>query len=82
MSQKQLSKVDMTKKIAASIALVLAGLATILVIPTDYEGPVLLYVNKQHAIRLVDAVGLVLAVPSWLYINLVLIRWWMRGRKG
>jgi hypothetical protein len=31
----------------------------------------LLYINEQHAIRLVDALGLAVAVPSWLYLNLL-----------
>ena len=64
-----------------SVGLLIAGLAIVLVMPAVYEGPMLLYINKKHAIRLVDAVGLVLAVPSWLYLNLALFRWWMAGQN-
>jgi hypothetical protein len=60
---------------------VLTGLILILVVPTVYEGPLLLYINEQHAIRLMDAVGLVLAVPSWLYLNLIAVRLWARRRR-
>ena len=58
--------------------LMLAGLTIILAVPTAYEGPLLLYINEQHAIRLVDAIGLVLFVPSWLYLNIVLLRRYLR----
>jgi len=53
---------------------VLVGVVIILAVPTAYEGSLLFYINEQHSIRVVDAVGLVLAVPSWLYLNLVLFR--------
>jgi hypothetical protein len=69
-----------TGQVVAAIALVLAGLILILAVPTAYEGPLLLYINEQHAIRLMDAVGLVLAVPSWLYLNLMVFRLWARRR--
>ena len=64
-----------------AIALALAGLILILAVPTAGEGPLLLYINEQHAIRLVDALGLSLAVPSWLYLNLVVVRLWRRRRQ-
>jgi len=62
------------KRILIPTMLVLVGLAVILAVPTVYEGPLLLYINEEHAIRLIDAAGLVLVVPSWLYLNLVLLR--------
>jgi len=64
----------MRKRVIMSIVLVVVGLATVLVVPTAYEGPMLLYINEQHAIRLVDALGLVVMVPSWLYLNLLALR--------
>jgi len=70
-----------TGRILAAIVLVLIGVTIILVVPTVYEGPLLLYINEQHAIRLLDAIGLTLAVPSWLYLNLVLVRLWVRRRR-
>jgi hypothetical protein len=72
---------DMRGKVVAAIALVVVGLAIILVVPTAYEGPLLLYINEQHAIRLVDAMGLAVAIPSWLYLNLLVLRLWARRRK-
>ena len=66
------------KRILISTILMLAGLIVILAVPTAYEGPLLLYVNEQHAIRLMDAIGLVLFVPSWLYLNIVLLRRYLR----
>jgi hypothetical protein len=68
-------------RIITAIALVLSGLTIILTVPTVYEGPLLLYTNEQHAIRLLDAIGLVLAVPSWLYLNLIAVRQWVRQRR-
>jgi len=62
------------KRILIPTMLALVGLAVILAVPTVHEGPLLLYINEEHAIRLVDAAGLVLVVPSWLYLNLVLLR--------
>jgi len=70
-----------TGRILAAIVLVLIGVTIILVVPTVYEGLLLLYINEQHAIRLMDAIGLILAVPSWLYLNLVLVRLWVRRRR-
>jgi hypothetical protein len=71
----------LTGRFVAAIALVLTGLIIILAVPTVYEGPLLLYISEQHAIRLMDAVGLVLAVPSWLYLNLIVFRIWGRRRR-
>jgi len=71
----------MHRQFLIPVVFVLVGVVIILAVPTAYEGPVLLYINEQHSIRLVDAVGLVLAVPSWLYLNLVLFRRWFRERK-
>jgi len=59
----------MRRLIGATTVLVV-GLAVISSVPTAYEGPSLLYINEQPAIRLVDAIGLAVAVPSWLYLNL------------
>jgi hypothetical protein len=69
-------------RILAATALVLTGLTLILAVPTAYEGPSLLYINEQHAIRLVDALGLILAVPAWLYLNVLVVRLWARRRCG
>ena len=71
----------LTTRILVAVAFVLTGLILILVVPTMYEGPLLLYINEQHAIRLVDAVGLILAVPSWLYLNLIAVRLWAERRR-
>ena len=38
------------KWILISTILMLAGLIVILAVPTAYEGPLLLYINEQHAI--------------------------------
>jgi len=71
----------MRKHLVMAIACVLVGLA-IIVIPAAYEGPLLLYINEQHAIRLLDAIGLAVAVPSWLYLNVLLVRWLVRRRAA
>jgi len=72
----------MYRRLLILAALVVIGVVIILAIPTAYEGPLLLYISEQHAIRVADAVGLVLAVPSWLYLSLVLIHRWVRERKS
>ena len=64
----------MRGKVIAAITLAIVGLGVILIVPTTYEGPLLLYINEQHAIRLVDAIGLMIAIPSWLYLNLLVLR--------
>ena len=69
------------KRILIPTMLVLVGLVIIFAVPTTYEGPLLLYINEQHAIRLMDAIGLVLVVPSWLYLNLFLLGRWIKKRK-
>jgi hypothetical protein len=71
----------MLRKVIIAAALVIVGLVVILVVPTAYEGPLLLYINEQHAIRLVDALGLAVAVPSWLYLSVLVVRLWSRRRK-
>ena len=71
----------LTGRILAAIAFVLTGLTLVLAVPTIYEGPLLLYINEQHAIRLVDALGLGLAVPSWLYLNVITVRLWARRHR-
>jgi len=68
-------------KVIIAIAFFTVGLAVVFAVPTAYEGPLLLPITEQHAIRLVDAVGLGLAIPSWLYLNLLLIHWWMMRRR-
>ncbi len=70
----------MYRRFVIPAVLVLVGLAIILAVPTAHEGWLLLHINEQHTIRLADGVGLALAVPSWLYLNLVLFRW-VRDRK-
>jgi len=71
----------MRKRVIMSIVLVVVGLAIVFGVPTAYEGPMLLYINEQHAIRLVDALGLVVMVPAWLYFNLLALRVWTGRRK-
>lgn len=62
--------------------LVLVGLLILLVIPTACEGPLLLYINELHSVRLVDAIGLAVAVPAWLYLNVLIVRLWRkRGNR-
>ncbi len=61
------------RKVVVAAALVLAGLLIILVVPVAWEGPLLL-LNGQPGLRLVDAVGLAVAVPSYLYLNLAVVR--------
>ncbi|MCL0060933.1 ABC transporter permease [Dehalococcoidia bacterium] len=70
------------EKIVGAIVLVVLGLVIILAVPTAYEGPMLLYINEQHAIRLVDAIGLAIGVPSWLYLNLLVVRLGARRRES
>ncbi len=64
-----------------SVISVLSGVILIFVVPTAHEGPLLIYINERHAIRLVDALGLTLAVPGWLYINVLLFRRWRKRRS-
>lgn len=68
-------------KVIIALALFAVGLAVVFAVPTAYEGPLLLPINEQHAIRLVDAIGLGMAIPSWLYLNLFIIRRWTMRRK-
>jgi len=69
------------ERIIVAVGLVVVGLALIFVVPTAYEGPMWLYINERHAIRLMDALGLGMMVPSWLYLNLVVLRSWAERRK-
>ena len=71
----------MRTKVIVAIVLVAVGLVLILAVPTAYEGPLLLSITEQHAIRLVDAIGLAVAVLSWLYLNFLIVRLWTRRRK-
>jgi len=64
-----------------AVGLVVVGSALVFVVPTAYEGPMWLYINERHAIRLMDALGLGMMVPSWLYLNLVVLRRWAERRK-
>jgi hypothetical protein len=48
----------------------LIGIA-LMAVPVNYEGQLLLYINEQHGIRLVDAIGLILVIPSWFYLNCI-----------
>lgn len=68
-------------KVIIALAFFAVGLAVVFAVPTAYEGPLLLPINEQHAIRLVDAIGLGMAIPSWLYLNLFIIRRWTMRRK-
>jgi hypothetical protein len=64
------------------VAALIIGLVLLLA-PAEYEGPMLLYINEQHAIRLMDAIGLAVLIPPWLVLSLLTIRLWLRkcGRK-
>ena len=68
----------MVKKIAASIITIFIGMVVILAVPTKYEGPMLLYINEQHSIHLLDAIGLVLVVLGWSYLSLSSLKWWRK----
>ena len=72
----------MRAKVLFAIASIIAGLILILVVPTCYEGPLLVSISEQHAIRLVDAIGLAVAIPSWLYLNVLLVRLRAKRRKA
>jgi len=64
-----------------STILVLVGIIIIFGVPTKYEGPLLLYINEQHSTRLMDAIGLALLIPGWLYLNLFFFRQWIKKKK-
>jgi len=68
-------------KVVIAIVFLAVGIAVVFAVPTAYEGPLLLSISEQHAIRLADAIGLGVAILSWLYLNLLLVRWWMTRRK-
>ena len=72
----------MRMKVIIAIAFLAIGLVVVFAVPAAYEGPLLLPINEQHAIRLVDAIGLGMAIPSWLYLNLLAVRWWRMRRKS
>ena len=69
-------------KVIVAIVLVVIGLVLTLAVPTAYEGPLLISITEQHAIRLVDAVGLAVAILSWLYLNWLIVRLWTKQRKS
>ncbi|MFX0203245.1 MAG: hypothetical protein ACFFCW_44645 [Candidatus Hodarchaeota archaeon] len=71
----------MPTKAIVAIVLVVVGLVLILAVPTAYEGPLLLSITEQHAIRLVDAIGLAVAILSWIYLNFYIVQLWTRRRK-
>ena len=71
----------MRTKVIVAIVLVVVGLVLIFSVPTAYEGPLLISITEQHAIRLVDAIGLAVVILSWLYLNFFVVRLWMRRRK-
>ena len=75
-------KFIISKWTITAILLLLAGIIIILAVPSKYEGPMLLYINDEHSIRLFDAVGLVLAVPSWFYLGMVLVMKLKARRKS
>ena len=72
----------MRVKVIIAVAFFLLGLAVVFAVPAAYEGPLVMPITEQHAIRLVDAIGLGIAIPSWLYLNLVVIRCLMMRRKS
>jgi hypothetical protein len=72
----------MRGKIIGSMALVVIGVGIVLIVPTAHEGPMLLYINEQHAICLVDALGLAVAIPAWFYLNWFVLQLWVGRRKS
>ena len=71
----------MQTKVIVAVVLVIVGLVLIFGVPTAREGPVLIPITEQHAIRLVDAIGLVVAIIPWLYLNFLVVRLWTRRRR-
>jgi hypothetical protein len=50
------------------------GCGIIVLLPAAYKGPQLILIDDRHAMHLMDAVGLVIAIPSWWYLNLLAVR--------
>ena len=72
----------MSRRAVVASLLLCAGVILIFAVPTPAEGPMLLFLTDEHAIRLVDALGLALAVPSWFYLNILAIRFLVRLKKS
>ena len=61
-------------RVILAILILSVGLILIFAVPTPAEGPMLVSLSDEHAIRFVDAIGLALGIPSWLYLNLIAFR--------
>lgn len=72
----------MNKRVVIASFLVLAGVVLVFAVPTAYEGPMLIFINVDHGIRLVDAIGLTLAVPSWIYLNFLALEYLIKRSKS
>jgi hypothetical protein len=72
----------MSKQVSLAVFLVFVGIALVIAIPTPAEGPLLVSISDKHGIRLVDAIGLALGIPSWLYLNLLALRFLIKRLKS
>ncbi|MGD2252318.1 MAG: hypothetical protein PVF70_05310 [Anaerolineales bacterium] len=72
----------MMKRAILAAFLVFVGVLLIFAVPTDMEGPMLLFINVEHGIRLVDAIGLALALPAWGYLNFLAIRFLIKRSRS
>jgi hypothetical protein len=63
-----------------STAILLTGIA-LLIAPADCEGQLLLHINEQHAIRLLDAIGLILVILGWFTLNHIGVKWFQAAMK-
>jgi hypothetical protein len=72
----------MNKRVVIAAFLVLVGVVLIFAVPTAIEGPMLVFINVEHGIRLVDAIGLTLAIPSWFYLNLLALQFLINRLKS
>ncbi len=61
----------------AAMLLGTAGVAILFGVPSAYEGPLIISLTDEHAIRVVDAVGLVLVLAAnFLFLKML---WKWRG---
>lgn len=54
----------MKKRVVLATLFVAIGFILIFAVPTPAEGPTLIFLSDEHAIRFIDAIGLMLALPS------------------
>ncbi len=64
----------MKKRVVLATLFVAIGFILIFAVPTPAEGPTLIFLSDEQAIRFIDAIGLMLALPSWFYLNLIALR--------